>query len=142
MSEVKVESDFSQHIIQDETGHWYWSGSVTQNGVAYLWTNNHPTTIYRLAWMKLNGDIPAGFTLRRTCDDSKCINPEHRELICTKEQNRGIRHGKSRLTEDIILDIRERFNRGERQTALAQAYGVSQPQISFIIRGKAWSHVK
>jgi len=141
MDSVEMES-LNQHLIRDDNGHWYWNGQATQNGVGYLWLKSHPTTAYRLVWKIFNGEIPPGHTLRRTCEDPKCINHLHRELICTREQSRGARHGKSKLTDEAVIDIRDRHSKGERQVALAAEYGVSQPQISLIVQGKAWSHIQ
>lgn len=45
----------------------------------------------------------------------------------------------ARLTEDMIRDIRERLAKGEKQTAIAKAYGVSDALISVIKKRKRWT---
>jgi predicted XRE-type DNA-binding protein len=52
--------------------------------------------------------------------------------------SRGEKNGRSKLTEQDVLDVRAS---GMTQQQLADKYGVSQKQISFIINRKLWSHV-
>ena len=54
---------------------------------------------------------------------------------------RGNAHPKSKLTEALVLEIRERYAAGESQNELARQYGVTQPNIGAIVRGRAWRHV-
>lgn len=54
---------------------------------------------------------------------------------------RGSRNGHSKLTERDVLAIRSRYGSGETQVALAAAFGVSQTNISDIIRRRTWAHL-
>lgn len=54
---------------------------------------------------------------------------------------KGTRNSKAKLTDDQIREIRERYSRGEVQTALAGAFGVNQTTISLIVTRKGWPHV-
>jgi Mor family transcriptional regulator len=53
---------------------------------------------------------------------------------------RGEKHHASKLTAEIVVNIRVRYAAGERQTALAREYNVSQPSVRAIILGKTWTH--
>lgn len=54
---------------------------------------------------------------------------------------RGEGHGRSRLTVEAVLDIRNQAAEGASHTGLADRYGVSKSTISLVVRGKVWSHV-
>jgi hypothetical protein len=45
-----------------------------------------------------------------------------------------------RLREEDVVAIRRRLSAGERQLALAEEYGVTQPSISNIATGSTWKH--
>ncbi len=57
-------------------------------------------------------------------------------------QKRGTEHGRAKLTNEEVLDIRERYTGAwGQQSALAKEYGVSQGLISQIVKGEAWAHL-
>lgn len=54
---------------------------------------------------------------------------------------RGEDHGRARLTEVQVVEIRRRVASGEVQARLAAEYGVSTTAISRIVRQRYWRHV-
>lgn len=54
---------------------------------------------------------------------------------------RGARQGSSKLTEEIVLSIRERVGNGELQKTIAKELGLHKSAISHIITGRNWSHI-
>jgi NUMOD4 motif len=58
------------------------------------------------------------------------------------QDNRGERHGLSKLTTAQVIEIRERAAAGEMQRSLAAEFGVSFQNINLITLRKSWSHVK
>ena len=53
----------------------------------------------------------------------------------------GEKNGKSKLKEADIYKIRELRSTGMTHKKIADFFGVSQPQISYILRGKIWAHL-
>ena len=53
---------------------------------------------------------------------------------------RGERSCVSKLKEKDVLEIRERHERGETQTALSKIFGVHHTTIHYIIKGKLWNY--
>ncbi|MFV8266483.1 hypothetical protein ACNQR9_26045 [Mycolicibacterium peregrinum] len=54
----------------------------------------------------------------------------------------GSKHGKSKLTEGDVRDMRRLYCSGATQVSLAELFGVSQSNVSDIVRGKTWRHVE
>jgi hypothetical protein len=46
-----------------------------------------------------------------------------------------------KLTEADVRDIKIRLARGETQTSIGKLYGVGQPYVSLIKKGRSWRHV-
>ena len=53
----------------------------------------------------------------------------------------GSRNGHAKLTEDVIVAIRERCGAGEFQALVARDLGVSQSTISLVVNRRIWRHV-
>ena len=53
----------------------------------------------------------------------------------------GSLHQLAKLTEDDVVQIRERRARGEKPSLLAMEFGVSRPTISDILHRRTWNHV-
>ncbi len=57
-------------------------------------------------------------------------------------QKRGEGHGRAKLTDAQVIEIRERYHgQWGGQSALAREYGVTQGLISQIVRGEVWTHL-
>lgn len=106
-----------------------------------------------------HGDIPEGMVVMHTCDNPKCVNPDHLVLGTRKDNQRdmkekgrassGERHHNSVLTEREVLAIKEMMNRFPPTTAskaafagiqafLGEWFGVSRTCISKIHCRIAW----
>ena len=53
----------------------------------------------------------------------------------------GVKNANASLTESMVLEIRRRAASGEKQSAIAADYGVSQVCISLIHRRKTWPDI-
>ncbi len=56
------------------------------------------------------------------------------------QDNRGVRHGMSKLTSEQVKDIRRRSDAGETQQSIADRYGITFQNVSSITLGKTWSY--
>ncbi len=107
--------------------------------------------LHRVIWMLHNGSIPKGMEIRHTCDNPPCVNPNHL-LIGTPKDNtqdsinknrraiqKGESHGRSKLTDNQIIQIRLSINKT--QLELANIYKVSQNAIWKIKHRITWTHI-
>lgn len=103
------------------------------------------------------GEIPEGYVVMHTCDNTKCINPEHLR-VGTQSDNikdmhnkgrykrrkpwpRGENAGRAKLTEEQVREIKRRLRNGETTRALAKEYGVGKSTIGSISSGENWKHI-
>lgn len=135
-------------------GHWLWTGSRFGLHREYGQVNLDKRRMgaHRAMWIILRGPIPDGLDLLHHCGQTLCINPGHVHLGSHRQnlaealegrlghhwQPRGEAHPHAKLTSIQVEEIRARRRDGELQRVLAQEYGVSQPQISYITRGIKW----
>lgn len=54
---------------------------------------------------------------------------------------RGEGHGNAKLTDALVLVIREAYGHGASQSGLARIYGLSVATVSLVVRRKRWTHV-
>lgn len=54
----------------------------------------------------------------------------------------GERNGMARLTTGQVQEIIHRCESGETQQSIARAFGIKQPQVSRLVNGKRWGHLK
>jgi hypothetical protein len=105
-------------------------------------------SIHRYYFEKYNGVIPRGLIVRHTCDNRKCINPDHLVMGTHKDnaldrvsRNRsavGIASGQSKLTEDQVRFIK---NYSGKNYHLAKMFNVDNMTIAAIKNGRTWKHI-
>lgn len=125
---------------------------------------------HRAAYAIHKGPIPPGAWVLHTCDNRKCVLPEHlylgdhaanvrdmvargRHKLCGSagDQNgsrtrpdrvaRGSRNGFAVLTEELVLQIRIARANGATIPSIASHFGVTVTNISRVCRRKIWRHV-
>ena len=99
-----------------------WSKSLGHNGYGLTTRNNKTYRAHRLAYCDYHNidhsDIK-GMVVRHTCDNRKCINPEHL-VIGTHQDNmddmkkrnrsaKGLVNGAGKLTPEQVTYIRTRY---------------------------------
>mgnify|MGYP001601851232 CR=1 FL=1 len=97
----------------------------------------------RVAWILTHGD-PGSLDVLHHCDNPPCVNPAHlflgdahANLLDAAKKGRLV----TKLTTAQAREIRELARIGAlAQRAIARRYGVSQPMVSSIKRGKRWEH--
>ena len=63
------------------------------------------------------------------------------DMIAMGKSMRGERSPSSILTEETVLDIRNRRARGERLNAIAKHYGITASLVGLVARGITWKHL-
>lgn len=127
------------------------SGHINKSGGhAGIYIDGKQYRAHRYIYQKLIGEIPEGQVVRHTCDNPRCINPEHL-IIGTHAQNVkdrvergrsaiGEKHGRSKLTEQEVREIK--FIKSLNNKTLSYIYNVDPKVIRNIKSGKSWKHVQ
>lgn len=133
---------------------WEWRASCSRDGYGQLQVGGRKgrrVSAHRLSWELHNGKIPDGLHVCHKCDNKLCVNPAHL-FLGTNADNmldwkkkglspKGEKNPMSKLTEDVVREIRRLSESGWTQRDLIEKFGVSQSSVSNIIHRKnqwAW----
>lgn len=132
---------------------WEWNGGKYESGYGQVSTPDGRSKVaHRMAYLAWVGPLEDGQYACHRCDNPPCMNPAHifagthkenMEDCANKDRNvHGEKTPWSKLTENDVRNIRTAYATGEfSQRELGEAYGVSQSNISFAVRGRTWARV-
>ena len=137
---------------------WEWTARRNLKGYGTFFFNKGNLLAHRVSWSFNHGAIPAGLCVLHHCDHPMCIRPSHLYVgtdqdNCNDRTNRGrhsckprrgVLHGRSKLTEIDVLQIRELYKgrgKGPTQDAMAKRFGIRGGHVSDIINRKKWAHI-
>jgi len=129
---------------------WPWLATINGRGYGQLTIEGKHFLAHRLAWELTNGPIPDRLYVCHTCDNPGCVNPLHlfagsqtenqRDMAQKGRSNRGANRWSAKLTREEVWRMRELYATGTHsQRVLAKRFGVSQPQVSHIVRREQWA---
>jgi hypothetical protein len=132
---------------------WLWTGYIDGWGYGRMQVRRRAIGAHRVSYELAHGagSIPSGYFVCHTCDNPRCVNPDHLWLGSSRANTqdaakkgrmaRGSRHYRAALTEHDVLAIRAWHNAGEPATGIAQIMGVTPWTIRDVIAGRTWRHV-
>lgn len=150
---------------------WLWEGGLYSNGygritdVTICAGQRKMALAHRAVWEAIKGPIPTGKALCHTCDTRypvgdiayrRCCNPDHMRpgdrlinmhdairsgRLHTRGDKRGVNSGRAKLTNAQVHEIRARYAAGERNAALARAYGLGTSAMHALVTRKTWAHI-
>ncbi|HVM93407.1 MAG TPA: HNH endonuclease [Terriglobales bacterium] len=149
----KDKQRFHAKYVRAESGCWEWTGYVNKSlGYGEFFWSRKKGYAHRFSYLIHKGEIPDGKLVCHTCDNRKCVNPEHLWLGSISENikdmwekgrqvfgdQRGEKNGCAKLTESDVKAIRQSR---ESQRAIAEKYGISQAMVHLIKSRKKWAHI-
>lgn len=153
---VSAETRFWSHV-QRGPGCWEWQGRLSDDGYGRTSIGNrHNQGAHRAAWEMAVGQIPDGLHVCHTCDNRRCVRPDHLFLGTnhdnildrqTKGRSKnlfasGEKHPRSALTEQHVREIRSRREAGESGLTIAKLFGITHQQVYRIANHTAWEHIQ
>ena len=85
--------------IKKVNGCWEWQGKITNVGYGEITHERKYVLAHRCSYKTFKGEIPKGMHICHSCDNKKCINPEHL-WIGTQQENILDAMSKGRLPLD------------------------------------------
>lgn len=150
--DAAVDRFFDKVDADSATGCWVWTSSLDHSGYGLFWYEGKSTRAHRLVYEWMVGQIPEGLQINHLCNNRKCVNPAHLEIVTIQENNAYMvaqdRQAKgednhSKLTEEQVMAIRTTYAAGgTSHRKLAREYSVSHSVIGRIIRHEKWSYLK
>lgn len=126
--------------IDFKTGCWNWTGCICHGyGMINDGTNR---TAHRIMWILFYGSPPDGVSVCHSCNNKKCLNPNHLYLGTTQQNMRdasrdGLLKRSQKLSDEQIVLIR---NSPKTCKVLAKEFNVSPQYVNLIKLGKRCTH--
>jgi hypothetical protein len=151
-NEAEIEARFWVKVTKGlPTDCWLWNGGTTghpKHDYGVWWYKGKHLTAHDVSYILTHGDIPESMVICHTCDNPKCVNPNHlwagthkdnyEDMVAKKRQ----KYPSSKLTSEKVVLLRQRFGTGESRTALAKEYGISREMLYRVCRRDAWVDVE
>lgn len=144
-------------LVQKSDGCWLWQGRKERLGYGRFHIigrtdGRRDGRAHHIAWMLANDSpVPDGMILLHACDTPSCVRPDHLRLgthadnvadkVAKGRQAKGMRHGRSKLSEHDVRAIRLCLFIGISKNKLAKQYGVDHKTLSHLETRKTWRHL-
>ena len=155
-----IEERFFDKVNKDApNGCWEWTASLYPDGYGSIYDNVIKTNdrAHRVSWVIHNGNIPQhdsyhGMCVCHSCDNRKCVNPDHL-FLATNKQNQHDMYAKGRevkargesISHSKLNELKVRIIRiyypTLSQKSLASIFKVSKTTIHCLVNRKTWAHI-
>ena len=150
---------WSKVLILGEDDCWPWHGLKDKSGygrfrVGSLADGTRTMKLaHRVAFELIIGPIPLSLDGLHSCDNPPCCNPAHvfigdhadndrdrdaKGRMVPPPHYRGEQNPAAKLTYALADEIRERFAKGESQSAIGRSLGLNHSTIGYVVRGIRW----
>jgi len=157
---ISLEEIYKRCESDPKTGCINWAAAKTKNRYGQISIDGMVYYVHRVSLaIKTQSDLVGMFACH-ICDNPSCVNPDHlfvgshgdnmRDMFSKKgseilkpawDSVRGEKNKKAKFTADVAKEIRDRYDAGERPTALAREFGVLPTCVCNIGKRRNWKHI-
>lgn len=140
----KFESQVNKGLVADEC--WVWQGSDNGRGYGVFSFDGETIQAHRFSHMAFVGSIPDGMFVCHKCDNPACVRPDHLYAGTNLEniRDRYVREqwaSNLKANPERVLTVFVLRQQGLTQSRIASEVGLSQREVSDILRGVRWRHL-
>ncbi|MDV2997654.1 MAG: hypothetical protein N4J56_007359 [Chroococcidiopsis sp. SAG 2025] len=149
-----------EYLLCEKGQCWEFTGKLDKDGYPRIKVFGKSYRLNRVVLAhKLKREIQPGYLACHSCDNPACLNPDHlwegtnrQNIIDAISKGRvvapaqffnqqGSKNRSAKLTESMVVEIRELYKQGSSTKELAERFKVSRKAIQGAIFGRYWSHV-
>lgn len=141
---------FLNNIEISDSGCWEWTASILRNGYGNFSVNNKVTCVHRWAYQHYIGPIQKGLFVCHSCDNRKCVNPDHLFIgthgdnirdASKKGRLKNIKRNPHHLTESQVVEIIKLLQFSKAYSSIAKIFSISRQAIYLIDHNRSWKHL-
>lgn len=145
-----VERIFFSHIEKTDSC-WIWKGTISVYGYGQIQVGKKHVHAHRYSWIFHKGVIPEKMFVCHSCDNTKCVNPNHlfigtakdnsKDMVYKKRHCFGEKNGNHKYSESTIRLIVDMYNTGLSIRSVSKKMGIPFSTIQQVLSKKEWKHL-
>jgi len=130
---------------------WLWTGGKSTQGYGVFRYHGPYIYSHRFSYLLKDKEYDQSLCVLHSCDKPSCVNPDHL-FLGTQKENMQDKLNKNRqakglsisgvLTEEDALSIIDLYKQGNTQRYISSLFNINQSQVSKIVSGSRWGHLK